>query len=173
MITFGLLLPGRTVAGSENWRQVSDIGVGALLAASVGLPLADGDGAGAWLAVESFVAASLVTEGLKAGVPRVRPDGSDSHSFPSGHTSRSFAAATSLMRRQGSQVGLPALGVAGMVGVARVEGDRHYWSDVGVGAALGVAAGCLFTSEPEESDTVVVRAWGGGRGGGFNVQFRF
>lgn len=173
LITFGLLLPGRAVAGSENWRHASDIGVGALLAASVGLPLADGDRAGAWQAVESFVAASLVTEGLKAGVPRVRPDGSDSHSFPSGHTSRSFAAAASLMRRQGSRVGLPALGVAALVGVARVEADRHYWSDAAVGAVVGAAAGFLITSGRDEAEAVAVRPWGDFHGGGFQVRFRF
>ena len=172
-IALSLALPGHAVAGSEDWRRTSDIGVGLLMTAAVGLPIADGDQAGAWQALASFVAASLVTQGLKAGIPRMRPDGSDSHSFPSGHTSRSFAAAASLTRRRGRAVGVPALGVAALVGVARVEGDKHYWSDVTVGAAVGVAAGLLITSEPDEAESVAVRAWGGHRGGGFAVRVQF
>src|SRR3546814_3471276 len=46
--------------------------------------------------------------GLKEVFPSRRPDGSDDKSFPSGHTSTSFAAAATLHNRYGWEAGLPA-----------------------------------------------------------------
>jgi hypothetical protein len=86
------------------------------------------------------------TEWLKDGAGRKRPNGKDHQSFPSGHSSSSFAHATLSNRnldsidmpgglRQALQIG--NLGLAGTVAWARVEGKAHYPSDVLAGAALG------------------------------------
>jgi len=107
-------------AADADWRAFSDVAAGALVAASVAVPVVDGDRDGTWQAVRSAAAVSLYTEGLKAVVHEQRPDGSGDDSFPSGHTARSFAAATTLWVRQGAAVGVPALALAGLVGVARV-----------------------------------------------------
>ena len=160
-------------ADEETWQNVSDVGVASLLLLSVGLPAAEGDWTGALQATESFVVASLVTEGLKALFPRLRPDGADDKSFPSGHTSRSFAAASTLYERQGSGVGIPAFVVAGLVGVARVEGDKHYWGDVAAGAVIGTASGFLMTDAPAEPSSVAIVPWGTSRSGGITVSVSF
>ena len=66
-----------------------------------------------------LVRAQIVTAGmtqlLKYSVRRERPDGSSRTSFPSGHSSGTFATATVFQRRYGWKAGLPAYGVAAYV----------------------------------------------------------
>jgi membrane-associated phospholipid phosphatase len=160
-------------AGVQGWKTASDIGAYSLIAVSVGLPAIDHDKAGALQAAGSFGATSLVTEGLKQAFPKMRPDMSDRKSFPSGHTSRSFAAAASLMNREGAKVGVPAFLVAGFVGLARVEGKKHYWSDVLAGAAIGTSIGFLVTKEKPETKQMAFIPWADTQGGGFTLAARF
>jgi hypothetical protein len=93
---------------------------------------------------------AIVVASLKSAVGRSRPDGSDSRSFPSGHTSGAFAISTVLARRHGLRVAIPAYGLAALAAVARMEDKRHYLSDVVAGAALGVAIGQLVTPKPRQ-----------------------
>lgn len=168
-----LTLPSPALAGVEGWKTASDIGAYSLITLSIGLPAVQGDRAGALQAAGSFGATSLVTEGLKQTFPRTRPDGSDRKSFPSGHTSRSFSAAATLMNRQGAKVGVPAFLVAGFVGLARVEGKKHYWTDVLAGAAIGTSLGFLVTKEKPENRQAVLIPWADAQGGGFTLAARF
>ncbi|HEV2748693.1 MAG TPA: phosphatase PAP2 family protein [Allosphingosinicella sp.] len=155
----------------DDWNAASRLGEVALVAAALGFPLAHGDGAGALQAGGSLGAAWLATEGLKQAFPSRRPDGSDRRSFPSGHTSISFAAAATLHQRNGWEVGLPATVAAAFVGVARIKADKHRWYDVLAGAAIGEAAGFLITS-PRNAN-VRVLPWGDTQGGGVAVGLRF
>lgn len=165
--------PLPAVAGTKGWQDASDVGAYALITLSVGLPLVQKDNSGALQAVGSFSGTSLVTEGLKQAFPRTRPDGSDRKSFPSGHTSRSFAAAASLMNREGAKVGIPAFLVASFVGVARVEGKKHYWSDVAAGAAIGATIGFLVTKDrPQDKQTAFI-PWADTKGGGLTFAAGF
>ena len=81
-----------------------------------------------------------LTIAIKQATRRARPEGSG-YSFPSGHTTVSFASATVLQRHFGWKVGIPAYAVATYVAASRVEMKRHYLSDVAFGAALGIVAG--------------------------------
>jgi membrane-associated phospholipid phosphatase len=81
------------------------------------------------------------TELLKLAVGRERPNGQDDKSFPSGHTSNSFALAAVVERHYGWKLGVPAYLVAGLVGASRIQQDKHYLSDVVAGAALGYVVG--------------------------------
>lgn len=65
-----------------------------------------------------------VTYALKYAVKKERPDYSDNHSFPSMHTSVSFAAASFIQRRYGWKWGLPAYVVSTYVGWSRVYGKN-------------------------------------------------
>ncbi len=93
--------------------------------------------------------ASLLCEGIKLSVGRMRPDiapgeprrfrpFSSNDAFPSGHTTVAFAFATALDRETDSPW-VPALAypAAAAVGWSRLEDDRHWLSDVVAGAALG------------------------------------
>jgi hypothetical protein len=90
--------------------------------------------------VQAQLISQLLTYGIKGTVQRSRPEGGG-FSFPSGHTTAAFASATVLQRHFGWKVGLPAYGAATYVAASRVQGRRHYLSDVAFGAALGVVAG--------------------------------
>ncbi len=61
--------------------------------------------------------------------------------FPSGHTSRSFAIAAVFADRYGRRAAWIGYPIAGLVGLATIEQDTHWASDVVAGAALGLAIG--------------------------------
>lgn len=159
-------------ASNQDWATASDVGVIALTALAIGLPAVHGDGAGALEAAGSEGAAGLAVAGLKQTFPERRPDGSDNHSFPSGHTAVSFAAAASLYERHGPGIGIPAFAAASFVGVARVEADKHHWYDCVVGAGIGTAAGLLITDKRRPRSAMVV-PWGDTHGGGFSLAMAF
>lgn len=159
-------------ASERDWERASDIGVWTLTAWSIGVPVATGDGAGALQAAGAVGGAYLVTTGLKEAIPSLRPDRSDDRSFPSGHTSRAFGAAVSILERRGAGEGIPALAVAGLVGLARVEARKHRWRDVLAGAAIGAGAGLLIT-RPLADPALAVAPWGDTTGGGASVHIAF
>lgn len=86
-----------------------------------------------------------LTYALKYLVKKERPDGSDNHSFPSMHTSVSFAGAAFIQRRYGWKWGVPAYVVSTYVGWSRVYGQKHDWWDVAAGAAIGAGSAYIFT----------------------------
>ena len=86
-----------------------------------------------------------VTQVIKYSVRRSRPDGSSNSSFPSGHTSGSFATATVLQRHYGWKAGVPAFGVASYIAASRLSENKHFLSDIAFGTAIGLAAGRTVT----------------------------
>jgi hypothetical protein len=87
----------------------------------------------------------LVVLATKLATRRERPDASNRHSFPSGHTASAFATASVLERHFGKKAGVPAYGFAAYVALARMSANKHHMSDVIVGAAVGIAAGRAVT----------------------------
>ena len=78
---------------------------------------------------------------MKNILKEMRPDGSDSKSFPSGHTATAFMGAELL--RMEYEDSNPWIGVAGYVsatltGFLRVYNNRHYLTDVLAGAGIGI-----------------------------------
>lgn len=95
------------------------------------------------VSVVSFGINAAVTYSLKHTIHEMRPDGTDNHSFPSGHTAVAFCGATTLMheyRKVSPWIGVAGYAVATTVAVDRVRHNRHHWGDVVAGAAIGVAS---------------------------------
>lgn len=89
----------------------------------------------------SFAIDAAFTYGLKFTVKSTRPDGTDRHSFPSGHTSFAFFGAAILdkeFRRVSPWISVAGYTVAAVTAVDRVRRNRHHWADVLAGAAIGV-----------------------------------
>jgi membrane-associated phospholipid phosphatase len=117
---------------------------------------------------EAVIAGALIADVLKIGFGRARPflkgpdstanpsnwqflrgtKGGNYQSFPSGHTVAAFAAAAAVTNETsrwwpGSQWYVAPLmfGGAAMVGASRMYNNRHWASDVMLGAAIGTFAG--------------------------------
>ena len=108
--------------------------------------------AGAATALASLAATYVVQERVKPIFRRVRPFVNREarvvgvrpadHSFPSGHTASSFAAATALALYYPRAAPL-AYAVATAVGMSRVHLGVHFPSDAAVGGVIGVGIGTL------------------------------
>jgi membrane-associated phospholipid phosphatase len=90
---------------------------------------------------EGLASSFIVTEGLKYGVGRQRPDSTNTTSFPSGHTQVSFASATSLTMSYGWWVGIPMFALGAFTGLTRLADNAHWLSDITAGATIGVLFG--------------------------------
>jgi membrane-associated phospholipid phosphatase len=92
--------------------------------------------------IKSEVMLGILTFSLKRITAVPRPGNSEElTSFPSGHTAQAFAAATFMAREYGHKsIGhsIGAYAVATGVGAMRVMNNRHWMSDVLVGAGIGI-----------------------------------
>jgi len=94
---------------------------------------------------KSFFSTSGVTHILKRTVREERPNGSNTLSFPSGHTSASFQGATFIHKRYGIKYAIPAYMGATFVGYSRIVAKQHYAHDVIAGAIIGSGFSYYFT----------------------------
>ena len=95
--------------------------------------------------VRAQILSQVMVQTLKFTVQRDRPDGSNSQSFPSGHSSSAFATAAVLHRHYGWKVGGPAYALGSYVALARMSWNRHHATDVVMGAGFGIAAARTVT----------------------------
>jgi len=82
-----------------------------------------------------------ITLPLKKLTAVPRPDTGQPNSFPSGHTAQAFAAATFMSKEYGHKsiwYSIGAYSVASSVGIMRIMNNRHWISDVLVGAGIGI-----------------------------------
>lgn len=111
-----------------------------------GLKLGGVKGSFGWKRLFTFIILSviltqLVVITLKLTTGVLRPDATNYFSFPSGHTTAAFMAATLLYKEYGFKgywVGLVAYAAAIVTGFTRILNNRHWLFDVIVGAALGI-----------------------------------
>lgn len=79
--------------------------------------------------------------GLKTVSNRLRPNGSDKLSFPSGHTSNSFLGAEFMaqeLNEKSVYFGIIGYAFATTTGVFRIYHQNHWFSDVVAGAGFGI-----------------------------------
>ncbi|MGC3945526.1 MAG: phosphatase PAP2 family protein [Chryseolinea sp.] len=91
--------------------------------------------------IKSELMVGILTYSLKRMTAIPRPDTRERTSFPSGHTAQAFAAATFMAKEYGHKsvwYSIGAYTVATGVGTMRVMNNRHWLSDVLVGAGIGI-----------------------------------
>ena len=95
------------------------------------------------LYVTSAAIMGISTHFVKQGVGRMRPDGSGTNSFPSGHTASAFMAAEFLHQEYkdvNPWIGYAGYFVATATGTLRMYNNKHWFSDVVAGAGFGIAS---------------------------------
>lgn len=91
-------------------------------------------------AISAAIMGSVV-QTMKHTTNITRPDGSDNHSFPSGHTAMAFMNATMLTKEYGHispWIGVGAYTFATGTGLMRIANNKHWLSDVLTGAGIGI-----------------------------------
>ncbi|HRU91947.1 MAG TPA: phosphatase PAP2 family protein [Candidatus Marinimicrobia bacterium] len=99
------------------------------------------------LLATSTITTALVTEAIKLATHRERPNAENYKSFPSGHSSNSFALAAGLNGIYGYKMGIPAYLMAFFVASTRINDNKHYLSDVVTGALIGTWIGTSFSRQ--------------------------
>lgn len=115
-------------------------------AVMIGLKTAGVESRSSWgrmLTADAFSIALMagVVNTLKTTTQVERPDGSNRHSFPSGHTATAFMTATMLTKEYGHRspwVGIAAYTTASATGLMRMANNKHWLSDVLTGAGIGI-----------------------------------
>jgi hypothetical protein len=100
--------------------------------------------------IQAQLLTELLVEPLKFATGRLRPDGSNHQSFPSGHSAVTFATATVIERHLGWRKSLLGYTIASYVAASRLHDNRHYLSDVIFGAAVGSIAGRTVVHHPSD-----------------------
>jgi hypothetical protein len=98
---------------------------------------------GTALYVLSLGIMSVSTVAVKRTADRLRPDGSNNYSFPSGHSASAFAAAEFLnqeYRDVSPWIGYAGYTVATATAALRLYNNKHWFSDVVAGAGFGIAS---------------------------------
>ncbi|WP_048825641.1 phosphatase PAP2 family protein [Hymenobacter sp. DG25B] len=96
--------------------------------------------------VKSELIFGAIVTGLKYTTNIRRPDGSNMHSFPSGHTAQAFLAASIVhteFRDKSQWYGVGAYTLATSVAALRMLNNRHWQSDVVAGAGIGILSAHL------------------------------
>ena len=120
---------------------------------------------------ESMMVTHWVVRAIKISAARSRPyvhftderGGEDNLSFPSGHTSHAFSLAASagmIAHERGYKlepyIWASGMTVAAFTGYLRIAADRHYLTDVLVGASIGVSAGLTVPFLMRRTNAVIV-----------------
>ena len=137
----------------DNAENISDDLFGATIAGAVLTAIATPSGPdpvnklkGIGVEAGAGAATAGITQLLKVGVGRTRPNGGNDRSFPSGHSAGAFSAAAlggenvdTLPWSDGAKIAVRTgfYVLAGGTAWARVEAREHFPSDVLAGAALG------------------------------------
>ncbi len=127
-----------------------------------------------------LLAAELLSNGIVFPLKKIthvaRPDGSNFMSFPSGHTNQAFVSATFMHKELGylsPWYSIGAYTTATAVGMLRMMNNRHWLSDVLVGAGVGILStnivylvfpeGNSRTKPDKTSDLIIVPSYNQGK----------
>lgn len=130
------------------------------------------------LVLKSELLMLVLVHGTKNIVHMQRPDSSNYHSFPSGHTAQAFVAAAIFdreFRHKSIWYGVGAYAVAASVGALRMINNKHWESDVFAGAGFGLlSAHLVYITHRYKwgKNTSLMPAYNG-RSAVLNIVYRF
>ncbi|WP_282055755.1 phosphatase PAP2 family protein [Maribacter luteus] len=89
----------------------------------------------------SMVLTDLLTKFMKNNIYKVRPNGFNANSFPSGHTSIAFSTGSVLyeeFKDTSPILAYSGFGLATTTGAFRLTNNKHWVSDILVGSGIGI-----------------------------------
>jgi len=138
-------------------------------------------------ALESFIFSGIICQTLKVLTGRSRPyreEGSGKFygptfansklSLPSGHATVAFSLASVIASEYDSLlVDISAYTIASLTALSRVYHDRHWTSDVALGAIIGTLVGraVVYQNKKENTENTRIFPWARARESGFEVGF--
>lgn len=114
----------------------------------------------------------LFTLLLKSSIDRPRPSGAP-YSYPSGHTSSSFATAGVVYKHFGKKYGIPAFLLAGYVGLSRLQEGKHYITDVLAGSLLGSYISLKLSKNDTKGNSLSLYPSSSSNGLGISLSYKF
>lgn len=186
----------RSSTSEDISRMFSPLGHGLFLGSSLILLYASGEILEdsklrkiALLGLESWVISGVIVTGLKCFTGRARPNLDESHtsfhplsslsryhSFPSGHASSAFGVATTIADQSESLVvDIVAYSLATLATISRIHDDKHWASDVFIGAAIGhfVSKKISDLNQKESKEKLNASIWFTSQGQAFSVTLYF
>jgi len=157
----GLALAMPIVAAQNRIETAGDVLQIALPLTALMATIAQDDPAARNGLLLSYGSTFALTHVLKNTVKKERPNGRNTLSFPSGHTSSAFSGAAFLAKRYGWDVGVPAYLAASFVGISRVHAQQHDWWDVAAGAAIAIGFNQWLVPDRDELSMAVLPVRGG------------
>ena len=154
-----------TAHAAPDERRWGDILSVTMPLATLGYEFIADDRSAAWQYTESLTASLAATEVLKRTTHVERPDKTNHMSFPSGHATGAFAAASFIHRRYGFEAAWPAYGLATFVGYTRVHANRHRWVDVAGSASVTTAMNWWLVTPKNNASVSVAPEIGPGHAG--------
>jgi membrane-associated phospholipid phosphatase len=155
--TTGALAAGWAVLANEgDANQIAEAGDTTQflpLAAGVGVSLGSKDYQGFKQLAYAGLSTGAIVHLFKSTNDKYRPDGTDTKSFPSGHTAASFSGSSFILRRYGPKWGIPATVMAAYTGYSRVYAEKHFTDDVISGMSIAMMFTWLFVdpADPERA----------------------
>lgn len=143
----------------------------------------------ALLSLESWVISGVIVTGLKCFTGRARPRSDESHtsfhplssrsryhSFPSGHASSAFAVSTTIAdQSESTVVDILAYSLATLASISRIHDDKHWISDVFIGAAIGhfISKKISALNQKESKEKLNASIWFTSQGQAFSMTLCF
>ncbi len=167
VVSLVVAAPAAEAATSKRDKDLAEIGDWV----QIGIPAAGmlaswmkGDKEGMMQLTKVIVSSSISAHTFKFLGERTRPDASNKVSFPSGHTTASFAGSEYIRQRFGNTWGIPATVAAGFVGYTRIRANKHFRDDVLAGMSNGLLWNWFFTTPEGENLTIRPARSDGGYG---------
>ena len=172
-LVLALAAPITQAATTQRDRDLAEIGdyvqIALPAAGYIGAWLT-GDKQGALQLTKVIGSSTIAAHTFKMLGERGRPDASDNRSFPSGHTTASFAGSEYIRQRYGNAWGIPATIAAAFVGYTRVRANKHFRDDVLAGMSNGLLWNWYFTTPRDDAVSLRPAKM---EDGGYGVEFSY
>lgn len=122
--------------------------------------------------IRAQAANGIITASLKYSIHRTRPNGG-AYSYPSGHTSSTFAMAGVVYKHFGKTWGIPAFAVATYVGFSRLQENKHYLSDVIAGGIIGTYVSLKLSKHDTGGSSISIAPYRVDDATGLSMSLRF